>query len=143
MGRDARWVGGGDSAPRGPASCSSVLSGMKGGEKRTIVIGLTEPLILWTVLKHTTYEFRREVKELAQLTQGSQAERREECDKGDWRRRKRVRRRPPEGSAAVLNGHWSTALSGLTTTSLAFCIPLGTGSPVLLPRVHSRDRSAC
>lgn len=31
-----------------------MLSGMKGGEKRTTVIGLTEPLILWTVLKHTT-----------------------------------------------------------------------------------------
>lgn len=93
---------------------------------------------------NTTYESRREVKELAQLTQGSQAETREGgWDKGDWRTGKRVRRRPQEGSAAVLNGHWSTALSGLTTTSLVFCIPLGTDGPVLLWRVHSLDRSAC
>ena len=48
-----------------------------------------------------------------------------------------MRRRPQEGSAAVLNGHCSTALSGSTTTSLAFCIPLATGGPVLLRRYIS------
>lgn len=37
-----------------------------------------------------------------------------------------MRRCPPGGgSAAVLNGHWSTALSGLTTTSLHFAFLWG------------------